>query len=287
MSKIILEIDPDLKGKELSAFLKENKKQLIAQKKMSVKTCESVSYCPGYLKVTQDGALKEIGGEGIAPDADSFLVKVAANTSMYCDSAMDVLLRDAGKKSFRERKGLIPHIHDHDWVVGAEVGEVQSIYYEDVALRDLGLKQDGSGQALIFETEIIRSYNPMIFEKYRTKKIKQHSIGLRYVTLLLAINEPEDDYYEDEYKIWKKYIDQIINKEYVESKGYFWVVSEFMLLENSCVLLGANQLTPTLSTTAKSATEDQPSDDTDVLPAIPDTQTFNLSEAIKSTTFFN
>lgn len=287
MSKIIIDIDPELKGKELYKFLRDNKKQLIAQKKMDIKKCDPVNYSPGYFSVEKDLSVKAISGEVIPPDADSFRVKVVANTSMWCDTAMDVLLRDSGKKSMKERKGLIPHIHDHEWMTDAEVGDVQSIYYEDVSLRELGVKQEGSAQALIFETDIIRSYNERIFDKYRNKKVKQHSIGLRYVNLLLALNEPDDEYYEDEYKVWKKYIDQIINKDYVESKGYFWAVPEYMLLENSCVLFGANQLTPTLSTGEKSITEDQPPVGTGNQPIIEEESVFNLDEAIKNTKFFN
>ena len=63
--------------------------------------------------------------------------------------------------------------------------------------------------------------------------------------------------------LWEFYqndltIDQIINKEVPESAGYFWIVPQFMLLENSCVLLGANELTPTLTTSEAKSTTNQP-----------------------------
>jgi hypothetical protein len=149
----------------------------------------------------------------------------------------------------------------------------------------LGVKADGVAQVLTFSTEIIKNYNERIFEKYRTKRIKQHSIGLRYVELLLAINEPEDEYWADEYKIWKKYIDQIINKDIPEETGYFWAVPQYMLLENSCVLFGANALTPTLSTSEKSATEMEPLEiDTPNGPA--QSEIFDLEKALKDVRFF-
>lgn len=259
MSKVLLEIDHTLPQDELFKFLKDNKKALMSQKKAVMKRCESVSVMPSYEMVDKDGTTKAVSGEAAIPDtATSLIVESSANASMWCDTAMDVLLRDGGKKSIKERKGLIPHIHDHLYETLAEVGDVMSIYYQDVPLKQFNIKKDGTVQILTFKTEIIKEYNPPIFEKYRKKKIRQHSIGLRYISLDLAINRPNDEYYEDEYKLWKKWIDQVINKEVPESMGYFWVVAEFMLLENSCVLIGANQLTSVLSTSEKGTTSDQP-----------------------------
>lgn len=261
MSRVLLEIDNNLPRKELFTFLKENKKALIAQKKAVKK--EFYSMVPGPLYGVKDTGKDVIemkaAGDAVIPDtATSLMVDAAANTSMWCDTAMDVLLKNSGKKSMKERKGMIPHIYDHKWSVLAEVGDVKDIYYQDLPLRQLGLKMDGTAQVLTFSTEVIKSYNPEVFEKYRLKRIKQHSIGLFYEDLQLAINAPDDEYWEDEYKVWKKYIDQIINKELPESRGYFFAVSQYTLLENSAVLLGANFLTPTLSTSEKEATSDTP-----------------------------
>jgi hypothetical protein len=291
MSRVLLEIDHSLPQKELFKFLKDNKKALISQKKALPKFCDSVSLMPSYaLKgVDDDGELeiKAIGGEAAIPDtAESLIVDVAANTSMWCDTAGDVLLKNSAKKSMKERKGLIPHIYDHRYEVLAEVGEVQNIYYQDVELRRLGLKIDGMAQVLTFKTEVIKSYNPAVFDKYRLKKIRQHSIGLRYEELLLAVNAPDDEYWTEEYKVWKKYIDDIINKEVPEARGYFWAVPQYMLLENSAVLIGANMLTPTLSTSEKESTNERPpGDGTEHGPE--DENFFDIGEAIKEMKFFS
>ena len=45
---------------------------------------------------------------------------------------------------------------------------------------------------------------------------------------------------------WNKYINQAINKQMAIDAGFFWVVKEFVLIENSAVLFGANEITPTL-----------------------------------------
>jgi hypothetical protein len=286
MSRVLLEIDHSLPKSELFKFLKDNKKALIAQKKATFKRFDGApNFYSNFNVIEKDGTTKAVGDTVIPEDVDSIMVDVAANTSLWCDTAMDVLLRDSAKKSIRERKGLIPHIHDHLYEVLAEVGDVKNIFYQDVPLKQLGLKQEGTGQVLTFRTEIVKEYNEKIFHKYRLKKIKQHSIGLRYIELLLAINEPDDDYYEDEYKVWKKYFDQIINKEVPEERGFFWAVPQYMLLENSCVLIGANQLTPTLSTSEKQSTNEQPSDD-DTEKGPEDNVVFDVEEALKTVKFF-
>ena len=281
MSKTLLHI-PELQGKELSKFLKDNKKQLIAQKKATEKRCDAVMHMP-MLYVEEDGTLttKALSLGNIPDDAMSFPVKVVANTSMWCDTAMDVLLRDAGKKSIKERKGLIPHIKNHDFSTDAEVGKVQNIYYMDMPLRELGLKKDGTAQALMMDSEVMRAWDEKTFLRYKEGRAKQHSIAIRYVDLQLALNEPDDEYYEDEYKVWKKYIDQIINKEVPEERGYFWAVAQFMLIEVSVVLAGANILTPTYSIGEKSITEDQPPVGTVIQPVTKDAPVFDLDAAIK------
>lgn len=247
MSKII--IPENLKGAELTAFLIENKAALITQKKMLPKFCDPVSCVPAYY-VNKHGTL--VKSATIAEDATSCMVKVVANTSMYCDSQMDVLLKDSAKKSIKDRKGMIPHLHDHIHMIEAEVGDVKDIYYEDISLKDLGYNATGTAQVLVFETDVKKSYNEKVFNKYKAGKVKQHSIGLQYVKLELAINDEES---EKEFDFWNKYINDIINKDEVELKGFFWVVSEYKLLENSAVLFGSNPLTPTLEV---KSTEDEP-----------------------------
>lgn len=113
-------------------------------------------------------------------------------------------------------------------------------------LADLGLDQKGNTDCLIFEADIMKSYNQEIFNQYKANKIDQHSIGLQYVSIDIAINDEESP---KEIEFWNKYIDTIINKDDATAAGFFFVVSEIKLLENSCVLFGANSLTPTLDVT--------------------------------------
>ena len=74
-------------------------------------------------------------------------------------------------------------------------------------------------------------------------KIDQHSVGMRYIKVELAVNNEE---YEDEYKNWSQYYGSIANKERADEVGYFWIVKEAALIEISAVLMGSNPITGTL-----------------------------------------
>jgi len=98
-------------------------------------------------------------------------------------------------------------------------------------------------EALMMDTEIFKDYNSQIFNAYKSNKINQHSVGMQYVKIDLAIN---DESSETEYKVWSDNIDSLGNKEKAIEKGYFWLVREAKLIEISAVLAGSNELTPTM-----------------------------------------
>src|SRR5690606_38105403 len=75
--------------------------------------------------------------------------------------------------------------------------------------------------------------------------VNQHSIGLQYLQMELAINDSED---KPHYKTWERYYSGIINKEEVDKRGYFWAIKEAKIYENSAVLFGSNEMTPTIQT---------------------------------------
>jgi hypothetical protein len=50
----------------------------------------------------------------------------------------------------------------------------------------------------------------------------------------------------------------VINKEKIDKAGYFWIVPEMRLYENSAVLFGSNEITPDITDENKG----EPSEDT-------------------------
>lgn len=267
-------IDPNLTGKELFDALIENKAALIAQKKAIIKHTEPVTAAPTFYHVKGEEVIKTLIGD-IPPDANSLRVKLVANTAYWMDSQRDVLIEDSWANTIKAGKGRL-HLKDHTYKLEAEVGDVISIYSQELSLRDLGLNRTGTTQSLIYESDVKKSYDEKVFYKYKTGKIQQHSIGLMYVKIDLAIN---DENYKEEFALWQKFVDKIINKSDAEKLGYVWIVSEIKLIEVSAVLLASNELTPTLE--VRNSTEVQPLFSTDSQPP----KCFDLSKAILETKF--
>lgn len=247
---------------DLYAYLKKNKSELISQKKSMPIYSEAVNF--GATKVKTGVSTK--ANAAVTEDLDSLRVKVVANTANWLDSHMDVLIPGCWDKSIAERKNIIPHLHDHMHRIDAKIGEVADIYASQISFSELGIKGVGSTESLIFITDVMKSYNEKVFNQYKAGRINQHSIGLQYIRLDLAINDEDS---EKEMEFWDKYFPQIINQEQAEEKGYFWVVQEIKLLENSAVLFGSNSATPTLDNNLK---DDAPSNDTHLTDSEADTK---------------
>lgn len=277
-----ISIDDNLKGKDLFSFLKEHKEKLIAQKRaIPIKYGFAVDNSPTIFTLKEGAATKATFAE-LEETATSLRVKIVGNTAYWCDNDMDVLIADCWKKTIKDRKDLIKHLRDHVYQLDAEVGDPVNIYSQDISLLELGINMAGTTQALIMESDVQKSYNEKVFNKYKSGKIQQHSIGFQYIKLELAINDEES---EKEFDFWNKYYDLVINKDRIDERGFFWVVSEIKLMEISAVLFGSNELTPTLDT--RSDTSFQPSViDTEEKPSEKLIE-FDLDFAISQTKFFN
>lgn len=214
-----------------------NKKELIELKKAQKKyTNGSNTMVLSSSKTTSKGLYSNT--------EDKLERTIIGNTYLWLDNHDDVHAKNCFAKSINERQDKIFHLHDHEFKITAKVGEPQKIYEESIAWKELNIEKEGNTQALHMDSEVLKSYNPQIFGEYKNDNVDQHSVGMQYVKLDLAVN---DEDYEDEYKVWLEFIDQIGNPEKAEEKGYFWVVREAKLIEISAVLLGSNELTPTLS----------------------------------------
>jgi len=84
-----------------------------------------------------------------------------------------------------------------------------------------------------------------MFGQYAKGYVKEHSAGLRYIQLELAINS-DAEWDKEEKAVWDKYYNDIVNKEDVDEYGYFWAVTEQKIIEGSAVVKGSNFATPTI-----------------------------------------
>ena len=242
---------------DLFGYLVANKESLIAKKKSAPIISDSVIHTPSVAVCEKDftSVKSEVVNKDMNLPEGVIRVKAVANSANFVDSHMDVLLPNAPAKSIKERKGMIPHLRDHIHETIAEVGDVVSIALEDLPVKQLGFKgSDQTTQCVVFTTDIRKDYSLSTYERYRLGKAKQHSIGLQYVKLLLCINSDEEDYKEEKQN-FDKYYPQVINKDIIDQRGFFWVVPEYKLIENSVVLFGSNPYTPTIETQKSEDTE--------------------------------
>ena len=216
-----------------------NKKELIRLKKAQLKKADIVELSISDFKT----AFKAIG-ETLKEDNDSEIYRtIVGNTYGFMDSHDDVHIKGVFTKSINENGNRVLHLHDHVHQLSAKVGTPLKVYEKEVSWSDVGLDKSGMTTALLMDTRIEKARNENIFTDYKNGEINQHSVGMQYVKLELAVNDSEE---KEEFAAWERYKGEVINIEKAEEQGYFWAVTEAKLIEISCVIKGSNELTPTL-----------------------------------------
>jgi hypothetical protein len=216
-----------------------------------------------------DPCLNFVKGDNSTTKADnqsneSDIIKIVGNTYNWLDSHLDVHVEGCFTKSIKENASKIFHLHDHKHEITAKVGDVQRLYETNLNWSDLGVSKVGTTTALVMETKLRKDYNNMVYESYKNGEIYNHSVGMIYVNLELAVNDSEE---KEEYAVWNKYFDTLGNQEKALEHGYFWVVKEAKLKEISALLWdGSNELTPVLNNKI------EPSNDTQKTEPSTDTQ---------------
>lgn len=231
--------------KELFRHLVANKEEIISLKKSAIKFTDCLNYAPSPAEKTNKAAKYSYEND----EEKGILNRtIVANTYNWLDSHDDVHLSGIFAKSINDG-GRKAHLHDHHQMLDGRVGKPLKFYEADISWRELGQGKTGLTQALFMETEIRRALNEKVYLDYLNDEIDQHSVGMQYVKMALAINDEEN--YPNEYKVWKDIIGRLGNRNKAEEQGFFWSVSEAKLFEVSAVLFGANELTPTLGGKSK------------------------------------
>ena len=244
--------------KELFDFLIENQDSIIAQKKAVMKEADCVFFSP---TATTTVNLKDQAEKSNDPidfeNLDEIKVIAIINTTNLMDSHLDVHIPGLWTKSLKENKSLM-HLQEHKMAFDKIISDGNKLraYTKTYSWGELGFDYEGDTEALVFESTIDKKRNEFMFKQYASGYVKNHSVGMRYVQLVLCINDPD---YGAEYEAWEKYFPMIANKETAEDRGYFWAVKEAKAIEGSAVPVGSNFATPTLENNAKSL---EPSKDT-------------------------
>lgn len=247
MQKITL---PKFESKsDLFKYLQENKATIIAQKKAITKWADPVSLYPTTIADKGEVSIKE--NEPLTDVGDELKVKVVINTTNLMDGHDDVHLPGLWKKSLNENK-LIMHLQEHksDFDKVISDGVDLKAFTQGFTWSELGQDFKGSTEALVFESNIRKSRNEFMQGQYAQGFVKQHSVGMRYIQLGLALNDTSISN-ASEFEAWEKYFPEIANADVAEEKGFFWFVKEAKAIEGSAVLRGSNWVTPTLDNNVK------------------------------------
>jgi len=220
---------------ELFVWLQENKDDLIYQKKSAIKYA-----------VEKTSKSESIEGQ--------VLVRAVINTTMVRDSHKDVHIDGLWKKSLKENT-RIKHIQEHKMSFSsiiADKGDLKS-FTKKYDWKQLGYDVEGKTEALVFDSTVKQSRNATMFKEYKEENVDNHSVGMMYVNLKLALDSKEDSDKEEK-ATYDKYINDIANKAEVGKDGFFFAVLEAKIIEGSAVPMGSNPITPTI-TTSKSLEE--------------------------------
>ena len=235
---------------ERFAYLRKNANQIIQQKKSLPIKSDIFEW--GCLPVNEKSRIKE---DGEALGAEEIEVNAIANLSGWCDSYMDVMIKDNWNKTIAD-KSIVYHLKNHKYTTDDIVGKNPELYTKNFDLSYFGIKTDVTkAQALMMRSVVPKSYDKKTYLLYKDNQVKQHSIGLRYIQIVLCLDSKLDED-KDYKKMWDKYYPIVINKDKVDLYGYFFAVIESQILENSCVLFGANPNTGVYSTSEAKADDE-------------------------------
>lgn len=263
--------------KDLFRYLVENKDFEINRKKSTIKNADAVNLLPISEKTLPETtkAIKY----AYENDKESGILKrtILANTYWWMDSHSDVHIgrTDENDKavftlSIANRAHKVYPIDEHKFGLDGRIGKTVELYEAPISWRTLGVGKTGMTEGLFAVAEIHRSKNERRYQDYLNDEIDQHSVGMQYMDIQLAVNDEEE--FPKEYAVYQKYINKIGNRALVEEQGFFYAVSEAKLIEYSCVIAGSNELTPVLGQPSGDADKHEPSDDT-LLKAIEQLQT--------------
>ena len=227
---------------DLFRALIDNKKELISIKKSATKNADAVSFAYLDTSVKIDTNKEDVNSQIQSPE--SLNVKVVINTTNFLDSHGDVHVSGIWNKSIKDNVTFL-HLQEHEREFDKVITDSAKGYVQSITWKKLGLPYEGKTDALIFESTIDKKRNEFMLNQYANGWVKNHSVGMRYVQLDMAVNS-EADFDKEEKALWDEYYPIIANKEVAEERGYFWVVKEAKIIEGSAVVMGSNSATPTL-----------------------------------------
>lgn len=254
-----------------------NKSTIIAQKKSILKKADAVSFAMSEPFMKEEGVIKSNEPISDIENINEITILVAINTTNLIDGHMDLHLPNLWKKSIQENKSIL-FLQEHEMKFDKIIadGNDLKVSAKYITWTELGFPYEGKTQVLLFKAKIKRNRNTFMFNQYANGYVKQHSVGMAYVKIELAVNDEDS---AEEYVVWKKYYDKIANKNVADEEGYFFAVTEAKVREGSSVTLGSNFATPTIE---NNKNESEYSTHKEIEPSIDTQKDFYLKMNLKN-----
>lgn len=198
--------------------------------------------------------------------SDFIQVKTVINTTNIIDSHRDLHLSKIWNKTVNDNP-FSYHLKQHEQKFESVISNRAKSYNEPFNFNQLGLDVDFMTVGNINEFVLQRSKMPFMFDAYKNGDVKEHSVGMIYVSMDIAYYDEESEKQMAFFEEMKK---QAVNPEVADELGYFWVIYEAKKREGSAVVFGSNSVTPTLS--VKNYEPQKSTQKTIIEPSVEDTQ---------------
>jgi len=189
---------------ELLDYLGENKSNIFAEKMSCFKTADAF----GFRKTNETFGSKAMT---VNPDASKELkVKIVINATNLMDSHKDVHIPNIWKKGLQENPPRF-HLQEHKMTFENEISKDFKAYTEVVSFKSLGYaRYKGDTEILVFDSNVRKDINEYMFRKYALGQVDEHSVGMQYVKMLMAVNSDSSEW-KQEKDNWDKYFPMIAN----------------------------------------------------------------------------
>lgn len=216
-------------------FIKENFKHLSAIKKAEYKIKSEPVLKAGMIADTFVPDIEAI-------TSDIIEVKAIINTTNVIDSHMDLHLQGIWNKTVADNP-FNPVLKQHENAFESVIANKARNLNQNMNFKDIGVNIDFAMQANCNIFLVDKNKQPLMFDKYASGEVEQHSVGMMYVDMDIAYY---DESSQKEMDFFNEVLKLAINPEVAEEVGYVWVVREAKKREGSAVVFASNSLTPTL-----------------------------------------
>ena len=215
-------------------FIKENFKAL--------KEIKLSEYKKDATPIVKSEIVKQFEPQIETITSDIIEVKAVINTTNIIDSHLDLHMEKVWNKTVKDNPYSY-HLKQHESKFESVISKRAKSFNEVMNFNQLGLNVDFKTVANINQFTLSKDKMPFMFDAYKNGDVEQHSVGMMYVELDIAI------YDEDSHKnmdFFEEMRAKAVNPEVADDYGFFWVIYEAKKREGSAVVFGSNSVTPTL-----------------------------------------